>query len=101
MAQREIDAYLTRCGTAPDRPGGFMTRDDTTQIRELKLVLPGVLIVDDDPLVAGHLKDLVSGAGFDARTAHSGAAALEALQQEFVPIVVLDRKMPNVDGLGV
>src|SRR5689334_8824740 len=78
-----------------------MTRDDTTQIRELKLALPSVLIVDDDPLVAEHLTDLVSGAGFNARAVHSGAAALEILQTDFAPIVVLDRKMPNVDGIGV
>src|SRR5688572_24909311 len=36
------------CHTTRD----VMTLDDTTQIRELKLVLPRVLIVDDDPLAA-------------------------------------------------
>src|ERR1043165_65793 len=78
-----------------------MTRDDTTQIRELKLVLPGVLIVDDDPLVAEHLAELVGSAGFAVRAVNSGAAALAALHEEFVPIVVLDRRMPEVDGLSV
>jgi diguanylate cyclase (GGDEF)-like protein len=78
-----------------------MTRDDTTQIRELKLMLPGVLIVDDDPLVAEHLTELVGSAGFNARSVTSGPAAIESLQEDFVPIVVLDRMMPEVDGLNV
>jgi diguanylate cyclase (GGDEF)-like protein len=78
-----------------------MTLDDTTQIRELKLVLPRVLIVDDDPLAAEKLKELISSAGFYVKAVASGAAALAALRDDFAPIVVLDRKMPEMDGLSL
>jgi diguanylate cyclase (GGDEF)-like protein len=78
-----------------------MTLDDTTQIRELKLVLPRVLIVDDDPLAAEKLKELISSAGFYVKAVASGAAALAALRDDFAPIVVLGRKMPEMDGLSL
>jgi two-component system, cell cycle response regulator len=78
-----------------------MTLDDTTQIRELKLVLPRVLIVDDNPTSAAKLKELISAAGFYVDAAGSGAAALLALRDDFAPIVVLDHKTPQLDGLSV
>jgi diguanylate cyclase (GGDEF)-like protein len=78
-----------------------MTLDDTTQIRELKLVLPRVLIVDDDPLAAEKLKELISSAGFYVKAVTSGGAALAALRDDFAPIVVLDCKMPEMGGLSL
>ena len=75
---------------------------DTTIIAGLRLtfaVEPKVLIVDDDPLVAEHLKGLVMAAGFEAHTVGSGAEALATLRKDFCPIVITDRVMPDMDGL--
>jgi two-component system cell cycle response regulator len=71
-----------------------------TQIQPaLVYVMPRVLLVDDDEIMAERLRQLVVTAGFEAATATSGAAALAELQREFAPIVILDRNMPGMDGL--
>ena len=75
---------------------------DTTIIAGLRLTVaiePKVLIVDDDPLVCERLKSLVMAAGFEVRTASSGAHVLSVLRKDFCPIVISDRMMPDMDGL--
>jgi diguanylate cyclase (GGDEF)-like protein len=71
-----------------------------TQIQPALLeVPPRVLIVDDDEIVIERMRDLVSDAGFEVVSATDGEAALRALQDDFAPIVILDRNMPGMDGL--
>jgi len=72
-----------------------------TQIQPAQMTAPRVLIVDDDELVIERMRDLVSAAGYEVNAVTSGAAALEALQREFAPIVILDRNMPGMDGLAL
>lgn len=62
---------------------------------------PRLLLVDDDELIVAHLEALLVEAGFEVRSADSAAAALEALQKEFTPIVIVDRNMPGMDGLAL
>lgn len=74
--------------------------DPTTQVLKLALrAPPRVLLVDDDELVLARLGDLVAAAGFEVDTALSGAAALATLQETFAPVVLMDLKMPGMDGL--
>jgi diguanylate cyclase (GGDEF)-like protein len=74
--------------------------EETTQVIRLDVhIAPRVLIVDDDPLVAEHLAELVGRAGFEAELVHSGAGALAALRRRFAPVVITDRNMPDMDGL--
>jgi two-component system, cell cycle response regulator len=77
-----------------------VTHEETTQVIRLEdHVVPRVLIVDDDELVAEHLANLVRKAGFEVLAVNSGAAALAALDDNFAPIVISDRNMPDMDGL--
>jgi diguanylate cyclase (GGDEF)-like protein len=79
-----------------------MTTDESviTQIQPaLVHIVPRVLLVDDDEIMAERLRDLVKAAGYEVNTAASGAEALAELQREFAPIVILDRNMPGMDGL--
>jgi two-component system cell cycle response regulator len=74
--------------------------EETTQIIRLDdHIVPRVLIVDDDELVAEHLAILVRKAGYEVSSVNSGTAALEMLHTESVPIVITDRNMPDMDGL--
>jgi two-component system chemotaxis response regulator CheY len=74
--------------------------DDTTQVAKLELPTPPtVLIVEDDELVLARLSELVVEAGFNVRTAPSGAEALAELQRCPASIVVTDLCMPGMDGL--
>jgi diguanylate cyclase (GGDEF)-like protein len=71
-----------------------------TQIQPaLTGVTPRVLLVDDDEIMVERLKDLVTAAGFEVQTASNGEEALAALAERFAPIVILDRRMPGMDGL--
>jgi diguanylate cyclase (GGDEF)-like protein len=73
---------------------------ETTQITRMHIApTPRVLIVDDDPLMAEHLEQLVSAAGFETETAISGTAALAAMRKQFSSIVITDLHMPDMDGL--
>jgi two-component system cell cycle response regulator len=62
---------------------------------------PRVLVVDDDAIALERMRDLVTAAGYHVTLAASGAAALDELQREFAPIVILDRSMPGMDGLDL
>jgi two-component system cell cycle response regulator len=74
----------------------------TTQVLKLQFAVPPrVLIVDDDELALAALQSLVTAAGLEVATALSGAAALTSLQETFAPIVIMDLKMPDMDGLAV
>jgi two-component system cell cycle response regulator len=62
---------------------------------------PRVLVVDDDAIALERMRDLVTAAGYHVTLAAGGAAALDELQREFAPIVILDRSMPGMDGLDL
>jgi CheY-like chemotaxis protein len=57
-----------------------------------------VLVVDDDP----GLRDLInwglSDLGYRVATAENGATALEAVRQEAPSLILLDMRMPIMDG---
>ncbi len=60
-----------------------------------------LLVVDDDPIILGFLRDVLTGAGHLVTTAASGLAALEAARRAPVDLVVLDVRLPAVNGLEV
>src|SRR6267143_1482414 len=57
-----------------------------------------VLIVDDDPEVADILDEMVTRFGHQTAVAHNGVQAIRAFR-EFAPhVVLLDIRMPGLDG---
>jgi CheY-like chemotaxis protein len=61
---------------------------------------PVILIVDDDPLLGGVIEACLDFEGADVRTAHTLAAARDALVDD-IDHVVLDRRLPDGDGLDL
>src|SRR4051794_6787387 len=57
-----------------------------------------LLVVDDDADTADSLADLLILHGHDARSATSGADALQLAADEPPDAVVLDLQMPGMDG---
>ena len=64
----------------------------------LSPVRPAVLLVDDDLTLLSVLGRRVARAGFDARTAASGPAALKQLEESWPSLLVVDLMMPGMDG---
>jgi len=57
-----------------------------------------VLIVDDEPEVAEVLDEMVTAFGHQTAVAHNGVQAIRAVR-EFAPhVVLLDIRMPGIDG---
>jgi DNA-binding response OmpR family regulator len=60
-----------------------------------------VLIVDDEPRIAEIAGDYLRHAGFRVAVAASGAAALQQARRERPALVVLDLRLPDIDGIAV
>jgi DNA-binding NtrC family response regulator len=62
---------------------------------------PKVLIVDDEERFRNTMCKLLKVEGFDASTAGSGPQALDELQQKGYDVVILDVRMPEMNGVQV
>jgi CheY-like chemotaxis protein len=60
---------------------------------------PLVLVVDDEVNFARRLKMEFEEAGFRAEAVHRGDAALEHIRRAHPDLVILDVRMPGMDGL--
>ncbi len=62
---------------------------------------PKVLIVDDEAGICSILSTLLTKNGYDVQTADSGEAAIHLYAQFMPAVILLDLKMPRMDGLKV
>jgi DNA-binding NtrC family response regulator len=60
-----------------------------------------ILVVDDEELYLDVLKSTLEREGYFVQTATDGVAAINVLQSLPFDLVLLDIKMPGVDGVGV
>ena len=60
-----------------------------------------ILLADDDPLIASIVRHRFKKAGHRVDHVADGAAALRAIAQQRPDLLILDLKMPELDGLGV
>ena len=60
-----------------------------------------ILIVEDDPATSEFFADLLDFVGYHTRVAASGTAALAVFPQQPIHLVLLDRRLPDMDGLDV
>lgn len=58
-----------------------------------------LLLVDDDPELAGLLADYLRGEGFHCDWRDNGQAAIEALQQQYYDLIIMDVMMPIMSGI--
>jgi CheY-like chemotaxis protein len=59
-----------------------------------------VLIVDDDDAIRDLVSDVLDAEGYSVATARNGADALQFIEQERPALVLLDMRMPILDGWG-
>lgn len=60
-----------------------------------------LLVLDDDPLVAGTIRQIALAAGFEVRCVSDGDAFLEAVASYRPDHLVLDLVLPGMDGVQV
>lgn len=59
-----------------------------------------VLVVDDDGAHRAMLAALLEDLGIRVTTAQDGAAALDSIEQDEPDLIILDMRMPVLDGMG-
>ncbi|WP_316366620.1 ANTAR domain-containing response regulator [Candidatus Thiodiazotropha sp. CDECU1] len=60
-----------------------------------------IMLVDDDRLVLASLSPSLQAAGYEVKTTTSGKEAIDLCQQMPPDLVVLDMRMPGMDGIEV
>ena len=60
-----------------------------------------ILIIDDDPSIRETLEMFLHEKGYEVMTSEDGGKGLEAVQRERPDIVILDIRLPGMDGLEV
>lgn len=58
-----------------------------------------MMLVDDEERFLATTQKLLSKKGYDVLTAASGLEALEILEKKIIHVVILDVKMPGMDGI--
>ncbi len=61
----------------------------------------GILVVDDERTLRFTLKEGLSEDGYRVETAADGAEAIEKLDREEYQVVLLDQKLPDVNGIDL
>lgn len=60
-----------------------------------------ILVVDDDPAILRLLCTNLRARGYNVTTAIDGEESLEAVERDFVDLIILDIMMPKLDGVEV
>lgn len=64
------------------------------------MVMSGILLVDDDDRLRSSFENLLSMEGYAVRSAASGEAALAMADEAMPEAVIMDVRMPGMDGLA-
>lgn len=79
--------------------------DDNRNWPEIEIprfkVPPKILVVDDDVSCTFVFKGLLMARGYDVLVAHNGEKALQLARQRQPDLIVMDIRMPNLDGLQI
>ena len=92
FSKREIDGWLLSHRTGGSRPD---ERDQTAHEPSR------VLVADDEPSVRRLLSQLLENKGFLVDEAADGPTALARLHARHYDLLMVDLKMPEIDGLTV
>jgi two-component system response regulator MprA len=76
---------------------GTHTGDDPINTR----IAHRIVVADDDRNLRALIEDLLTEAGYEVATASDGVEALAAVEQAVPALMLLDMRMPRMDGLTV
>ena len=75
-------------------------RDKFTRIIG-KSMKPSILIVDDDDVMRETLSDVLRRSGYEIFLESSGNGSLSVIKKNVIDLILLDMRLPDVDGLEV
>jgi len=78
-----------------------MMSRDPAPLRHAPAQRDRVLIIDDEPGVRWSLQHLLESNGFAVWTAAAGVEAIKRLKVEKFGIVLVDAKLPDIDGIDL
>lgn len=60
-----------------------------------------ILVIDDEQIVRISCERTLGGEGFEVKSASNGKEGIELLEKEQFNLVLLDLKMPDLDGIEI
>lgn len=60
-----------------------------------------VIVIDDEKNIRMTLEKALSGAGYEVDTAMNGENGIQKLKEKEYPVVLLDMRLPGIDGIEV
>jgi DNA-binding response OmpR family regulator len=78
-----------------------MTFTDTQQFRSRLMETTCVLLIEDDELTRARLQLVIEAAGYGVFSTSSAAEARQALRVITFPMVIVDRMLPDADGIAL
>jgi CheY-like chemotaxis protein len=60
-----------------------------------------ILVIDDEPLVAALLADILGLEGYEVDTAKNGREGVEKIAARSYDVILSDLRMPELDGVGL
>ncbi|HTY22268.1 MAG TPA: response regulator [Desulfomonilaceae bacterium] len=63
------------------------------------MIKPRLLLVDDEIPFTANLSKLLSRRGYDVSVVNDGKSALRIIEEQKFDVVILDQKMPGMDGI--
>ena len=72
-----------------------MTPNEETEVRRAR-----VLLVDDEVAFTTNMSKILSRRGYEVRSVNDGESAVEAIEDEEYDVVILDLRMPGMDGMA-
>jgi DNA-binding NtrC family response regulator len=64
-------------------------------------ILANILVIDDEEVMRDSCKQILSRQGHNVKLAEDGYQGLELLKEKYFDLVILDLKMPGIDGMQV
>lgn len=90
----------SRAWLGPPGNGNATSMDDLDQPKAADARQGPILVVDDEPSILETIKEILESEGYPVALAANGLEALRAIERERPSLIILDMRMPVLDGWG-